>query len=66
MASLSTPNSYKNSFNVLDPPHRVNPITAVGQEVLLVLVAQLESEDSRNFLGLFREADSAETHSTYL
>ena len=50
----------------LIPPHRVNPITHVGQEVLLVPVAQLEPEDGRNFLGLFREADSAETHSTYL
>lgn len=45
---------------------RSNPITTVGQEVLLVPVVQLESEDSEMFSGLFRDEDTEEMKSTYL
>ena len=47
-------------------PHRVNPITTVGQEVLLLPVAQLESEDSEHFRGLFTEPENLEQKATYL
>ena len=45
---------------------RGNPITTAGQEFLLVPVAQLESEESENFAGLFRDHEEEEMKSTYL
>ena len=39
---------------------RGNHITTTGQEVLLVPVAQLETEDSELFSGLFREEETEE------
>jgi SH2 domain-containing protein 4A len=46
--------------------YRGNPITRLGQEILLVPVAQLEDEDSVNFRGLFREVEPKEAKITHL